>query len=136
MMPDGSLLVVSMNDKRVLRQVNGQLQPHADLSAVAGGPCNDMVVDRIGRAYVGNFGFDLDAAITGGDPYKTTLQAWKYTMPAFLVPFMFVLDDAGRGLLLIQTLLDRPRCFVRRTAIHSALVLCNSGASSGPAARG
>ncbi len=41
------------------------------------------------------------AAITGGDPYKTTLQAWKYTMPAFLVPFMFVLDDAGRGLLLM-----------------------------------
>jgi len=41
------------------------------------------------------------AAITGGDPYRTTLQAWKYTMPAFLVPFMFVLDDAGRGLLLM-----------------------------------
>src|SRR5437879_3133292 len=40
------------------------------------------------------------AAITGGDPYKTTLQSWKYTMPAFLVPFMFVLDPSGIGLLL------------------------------------
>jgi TRAP transporter 4TM/12TM fusion protein len=40
------------------------------------------------------------AAITGGDPYKTTLQAWKYTMPAFLVPFVFVLDPQGVGLLL------------------------------------
>jgi TRAP transporter 4TM/12TM fusion protein len=40
------------------------------------------------------------AAITGGDPYKTTLQSWKYTMPAFLVPFMFVLDPSGVGLLL------------------------------------
>ncbi len=40
------------------------------------------------------------AAITGGDPYKTTLQSWKYTMPAFLVPFMFVLDPGGLGLLL------------------------------------
>lgn len=40
------------------------------------------------------------AAITGGDPYKTTLQAWKYTTPAFLVPFMFVLDPSGTGLLL------------------------------------
>ena len=40
------------------------------------------------------------AAITGGDPYKTTLQAWKYTLPAFLVPFAFVLDPAGVGLLL------------------------------------
>jgi len=40
------------------------------------------------------------AAITRGDPYKTTLQSWKYTMPAFLVPFMFVLDPSGTGLLL------------------------------------
>ena len=41
------------------------------------------------------------AAITGGDPYKTTLQCWKYTLPAFLVPFMFVLDPSGQGLLLM-----------------------------------
>ena len=40
------------------------------------------------------------AAITGGDPYRTTLQCWKYTAPAFLVPFMFVLDPSGEGLLL------------------------------------
>ena len=44
------------------------------------------------------------AAITGGDPYKTTLQSWKYTLPAFLVPFMFVLDPAGVGLLLMGSL--------------------------------
>ncbi len=41
------------------------------------------------------------AAITGGDPYRTTLQSWKYTMPAFLLPFMFVLDPSGQGLLLM-----------------------------------
>lgn len=40
------------------------------------------------------------AAITGGSPYKTTLQSWKYTLPAFLVPFVFVLDPQGVGLLL------------------------------------
>src|SRR6185295_13792542 len=40
------------------------------------------------------------AAITGGGPYRTTLQCWKYTAPAFLVPFMFVLDPSGTGLLL------------------------------------
>jgi TRAP-type uncharacterized transport system fused permease subunit len=40
------------------------------------------------------------AAITGGDPYRTTLQTWKYTLPAFLVPFAFVLDRSGIGLLL------------------------------------
>jgi len=40
------------------------------------------------------------AAITGGDPYRTTMQAWKYTLPAFLVPFIFVLDPLGVGLLM------------------------------------
>jgi len=40
------------------------------------------------------------AAITGADPYRTTMQAWKYTLPAFLVPFVFVLDPLGIGLLL------------------------------------
>ncbi len=40
------------------------------------------------------------AAITGADPYRTTFQAWKYTLPAFLVPFVFVLDPMGVGLLL------------------------------------
>ncbi len=40
------------------------------------------------------------AAITGGDPYATTLQSWKYTLPAFLVPFVFVMDPLGIGLLL------------------------------------
>jgi TRAP-type uncharacterized transport system fused permease subunit len=41
------------------------------------------------------------AAITRGNPYITTLQSWKYTMPAFLVPFAFVLDPFG-GTLLLQ----------------------------------
>jgi TRAP transporter 4TM/12TM fusion protein len=40
------------------------------------------------------------AAITGGDPYLTTMQAWKYTLPAFLVPFVFILDPMGVGLLM------------------------------------
>ena len=46
------------------------------------------------------------AAITGGNPYRTTLQSWKYTLPAFLVPFAFVLDPAGVGLLLKGSPLD------------------------------
>lgn len=40
------------------------------------------------------------AAITGGNPYKTTMMAWKYTIPAFLVPFMFTLHPDGVALLL------------------------------------
>ena len=46
------------------------------------------------------------AAITGGSPYRTTLQSWKYTMPAFLLPFVFVLDPIGTGLLLKGSWLD------------------------------
>jgi TRAP-type uncharacterized transport system fused permease subunit len=40
------------------------------------------------------------AAITGGNPYKTTMMAWKYAITAFLLPFIFVLVPAGRALLL------------------------------------
>jgi TRAP transporter 4TM/12TM fusion protein len=40
------------------------------------------------------------AAITGAGPYRTTLQAWKYTLPAFVMPFVFVTDPHGVGLLL------------------------------------
>ncbi len=40
------------------------------------------------------------ATITRADPYVTTLQSWKYALPAFLFPFIFVLDPIGIGLLL------------------------------------
>jgi len=59
-MPDGTLLVVSMTDRQVLREENGGFVTHADLSGLATGHCNDMVVDAKGNAYVGNFGFDLE----------------------------------------------------------------------------
>ncbi|MDJ0865009.1 MAG: SMP-30/gluconolactonase/LRE family protein [Myxococcota bacterium] len=58
-LPDGRLLVVSMRDRRLLRQDPDGLHELADLSDVATCFCNDMVVDARGRAYVGNFGFDL-----------------------------------------------------------------------------
>jgi len=58
-LPDGRLLVVSMQDRRLLRLEDGRLVEHADLSRLAPFHCNDMVVDARGRAYVGNFGFDL-----------------------------------------------------------------------------
>jgi sugar lactone lactonase YvrE len=69
--PDGALLVVSMLDRRLLRVENGTTRVLADLSAVATGPCNDMVVDGRGRAYVGNFGYDRHK----GEPPRTTCLA-------------------------------------------------------------
>ncbi len=59
-LPDGRLLIVSMTARSVLRLEDRRLELHADLSQIATFHCNDMVVDSVGRAYVGNFGFDLD----------------------------------------------------------------------------
>lgn len=67
-LPGGDLVVVSMVDRRVLRWTGSGLEHHADLSDVATFHCNDMVVDAVGRAYVGNFGFDLHAFVEARDP--------------------------------------------------------------------
>ena len=59
-LPDGRLLVVSMRDRTLLRrEPDGTLAVHAELFEHTDGHLNDMVVDAQGRAYVGNFGFDL-----------------------------------------------------------------------------
>jgi sugar lactone lactonase YvrE len=55
--PDGTLLVVSMHDNKLLRAGNGTTTLHADLSALSGGTSNDMVVDAAGRAYIGTIDF-------------------------------------------------------------------------------
>ena len=57
-MPDGTMLIVSMKDKKLLRFNNNALSEVADLSNLAGFHCNDMVVDNHGNAYIGNFGFN------------------------------------------------------------------------------
>jgi len=60
-LPDGTLVVVFMTSRRVMRDNgDGTLVEHADLSGIATWHCNDMVVDAVGNIYVGNFGFDLD----------------------------------------------------------------------------
>jgi sugar lactone lactonase YvrE len=70
-MPDGSLIVVSMKDHRLLRRTpDGEVSVHADVSEHCGGHLNDMVVGGDGRAYVGNFGFDL---MGGADPAPAAL---------------------------------------------------------------
>ena len=55
-LPNGRLLVVSQTDKRLLRLDSGSLVEVADLSKIAAVSCNDMVVDKLGRAYIGHFG--------------------------------------------------------------------------------
>ena len=57
-LPDGTMLIVSMKDRKLLKLAEDGLIEHADLSSVAGYHCNDMVVSDNGRAYVGNFGYN------------------------------------------------------------------------------
>lgn len=70
-LPDGSMLVVNMKEQHVLhRSTDGEVTHYADLSAHCGGKANDLVVDVHGRAFVGNFGFDL---MGGADPEPANL---------------------------------------------------------------
>ncbi len=70
LLSDGRILIVSMRDRKILRrEMDGSLFEHADLSGLAPWHLNDMLVDRDGRAWVGNFGFDL----MGGAPASTTV---------------------------------------------------------------
>ncbi|HBY26887.1 MAG TPA: hypothetical protein DEH75_10160 [Bradyrhizobium sp.] len=58
-LPDGDIVVLTMFRKRLLRFADGALSLYADLSAVASGTIDDMIVDGQGRAYVGDLGFNL-----------------------------------------------------------------------------
>jgi sugar lactone lactonase YvrE len=70
-LPDGSLVVVSMKDHRLLRFADGELTTLADLTPYCGGHLNDCVVDGAGHVFVGDFGFDL---MGGGDAAPGSLK--------------------------------------------------------------
>lgn len=111
---DGSLLVVSMLDRRLLRVRDGRAALHADLGAIATGPCNDMVVDARGHAYVGNFGFDRHR----GEPPRAAILARvdpDGTVTAAAEDLEFpngsVITPDGRTLVVAETLGHRLTAF-------------------------
>ena len=55
-LPNGDLIIVSMLDRKLMKFSNGNLSLHSDLSNLTLFRCNDMVIDKDGHAYVGNFG--------------------------------------------------------------------------------
>ncbi len=123
--PDGSLLVVSMLDRRLLRRESASRATDevADLSEIAGGPCNDMVVDSVGRAWVGNFGFDhfndgefATANLARVDPDgSVSVAASDLSFPNGMV-----ITDDGCTLLVGETFASRYTAF--RIADDSTLV--------------
>jgi sugar lactone lactonase YvrE len=68
--PSGDFLIVSMLDHKLFRLVSGKLELYSDIGVHATGPSNDMVIDPLGRAYIGNFGFDRHA---GASPRSASL---------------------------------------------------------------
>lgn len=72
---DGRLLIVSMRDRKLLRLDPSGLAVAADISSLASGDCNDMVVDAKGRAYIGNFGKGTDLGIPRVGPGEIVMVA-------------------------------------------------------------
>src|SRR5215475_14099126 len=58
-LPDGRIVVLTMTRKRLLAFADGQLSLYADLSGIAAGTIDDMIIDGQGRAYVGDLGFNM-----------------------------------------------------------------------------
>jgi sugar lactone lactonase YvrE len=94
-LPDGSLLVVRMELREVWRRwPDGRFERHADLTGHSAFLCNDMVVDGQGRAYVGNFGFDLDAELRARGP-ESVIGDHPTTVLALVQPDGTVSDAAS-----------------------------------------
>lgn len=114
-LPDGSMLAVSMKDRRVLRRSQqGEVSMYADLSQYCGGHANDMVVDRNGRAFIGNFGFDLSG---GGPPSPASLVRVdpdghvEVAAERLLFPNGSVITPDGRTLIVGESLGNRYTAF-------------------------
>ena len=113
-MPNGDLLVVSMFERVLLRLGKSGLTHHADLSPLAPHSINDMVVDRTGRAYVGQSGFDYWA---GEAPRPAPLIAVapdgtiSVAAPDLMVGNGVVITDDGRTLIVAETLGHRISAF-------------------------
>ena len=107
-LPDGRLLIVSMLDRKLLRQEkDGELVEHADLSGIATFHCNDMVVDQQGRAYVGNFGSDIEQPGAKPSPASLALVYPDGTVESaaenILFPNGAVISADGKLLIIAET---------------------------------
>ncbi|CAB3739974.1 SMP-30/gluconolactonase/LRE family protein [Paraburkholderia rhynchosiae] len=105
-LPDKTPIVVSCADKKLMKVSEGVLSIYADLSDVATGDLNDLVVDDMGRVYVGNFGYDL----FGGAPIKATEMhvvepdaSIRVAAAGLEFPNGAVIKDDGRTLVVAET---------------------------------
>ena len=113
-LPDGRLQVVSMLDRRLLRLDDNGLVEVADLNNLASFHCNDMVIDRQGRAYIGNFGFDY-AANAPVEPAEIVLVTpdghARIVAEDLLFPNGTVITPDGQTLIVAETFGNRLTAF-------------------------
>lgn len=113
-LPDGRLLVVSMQDRALWRLDPDGLVQLADLSMLADFHCNDMVVDRHGRAYVGNFGFDLPAKAAPQSTHLILVTPEghaRIVADDLMFPNGAVITPDGRTLIVAETFASRLTAF-------------------------
>ena len=114
-LPDGRLLITSMRDHKILRRENdGSIVEHADLTALAPGELNDMLVDHEGRAWVGNFGFDLFAGASACPTVLISVApdgASTIAADGLVFPNGTVLTPDGRTLIVAETFANRLSAF-------------------------
>ncbi|MCU7796045.1 MAG: SMP-30/gluconolactonase/LRE family protein [Candidatus Thiodiazotropha sp. (ex Myrtea spinifera)] len=113
-LPDGRLLVVSMTKRQILVLEDAVLHPYADLSSLASFHCNDMTVDSKGRAYVGNFGFDLHGGETQRPAELILVDCnaeAKQVADGLIFPNGFTITQDGRTLLVAETFASRITAF-------------------------
>ncbi len=113
---DGTPIVVSMGDRKLMKIVASGLVEYADLSAIARGDVNDLVVDPEGRIYVGNFGYDL---FGGGEAAFANLAMVDVDGSIRVVaedldfPNGVVIKDGGETLVVAETWSNRLTAFKR-----------------------
>jgi sugar lactone lactonase YvrE len=113
---DGSPIVVSMTDRKLMRVVDEKLVLYADLSSLAPADLNDLVVDAQGQIYVGNFGYDLFGGATKKpaelfvvEPDRTV----RVAASGLDFPNGAVLKDGGRTLVVAESWSNRLTAFDR-----------------------
>jgi sugar lactone lactonase YvrE len=116
--PDGRLLVVSMNERRLLRVDSGSVHEVVDLSTYSPYPLNDMLVDPVGRAYIGTFGFAAfgdDERGPGAILLVDCHGNHQIAADDLMCPNGMVLTDGGRTLVVAETFAERLTAFTRRS---------------------
>lgn len=113
-LPDGDLMIVSMPDRRLLRYDGRTIKEMADLSQLVKNQCNDMVVDKDGYAYIGNFGYDIGA---GEPPVSTILIGVspegeiKEVADNLVFPNGMVISADGKTLVVAESFANRLTAF-------------------------